>query len=97
MFVLSVFREGEEGICLLIQASRQHQADTGCQGCECILAHASGQGKLLRGFQKEQCVAFHGDAVSHQVSWKDKAELPKGWLRLHFFSKNADLYTFRID
>lgn len=41
--------------------------------------------------------AFSGDAVNHEVKWKSgKVESLKGRIiRLEFFLKDADIYTFR--
>ncbi len=57
---------------------------------------ARGSGKRIDGFGRDQCQAFASDAVAHQVTWKDEQSLPKGWLKLHFFIRDADLYTFRV-
>ena len=57
---------------------------------------ADGAGKVVPGFEKENCVVFKGDAVTHQVTWKDKTTLPSGWLKLHFFLRGARLYTFQL-
>ncbi len=57
---------------------------------------ADGSGNVLPGFERENCLPFDGDAVEQQVRWKQKTELPKGWLKIHFFLRDANLYTFRV-
>lgn len=53
--------------------------------------------KPLAGFNYADCDPFTGDSVSHRVKWKDKslASLAGQVIRLEFFLKDADLYTFR--
>jgi hypothetical protein len=55
--------------------------------------------KPLQGFNYEDCAAFTGDSVSHAVRWGDRSlDALKGQvIRLEFFLKSADLYTFRAD
>ncbi len=52
--------------------------------------------KPLAGFDYADCVAFTGDNVAHEVTWKKNAlDSLKGCvIRLEFLLKNADLYTF---
>ncbi len=57
---------------------------------------ANGAGEVIPGFEKGNCNVFSGDAVSHEVTWKDSGNLPKGWMKLHFFMRDADLYTFQL-
>jgi hypothetical protein len=53
--------------------------------------------KPLPGFDHADCVPFRGDATAAAVAWKSHAldELRGRPLRLEFFVKNADLYSFR--
>lgn len=51
----------------------------------------------IKGFTLEDSPAFSGDGVAHEVTWKGKSldELKGQVIRLEFYLKNADLYTFR--
>jgi len=60
------------------------------------VAVADGEGKILAGFEREKSAFFQDDDIARQFAWGDKRELPEGWLKLHFYMKNADLYTFRL-
>ncbi len=53
--------------------------------------------KVLPGFDYPDCVAFQGDSVAHEVRWKEQvmSTLAGQVIRLEFFLKNADLFTFR--
>jgi len=53
--------------------------------------------KVLPGFDYTDCNPFTEDTVSHQVTWKSNSmtELTGQTIRLEFYLKNADLYTFR--
>ena len=51
---------------------------------------------IIPGFEKDHCQTFHRDSVAHQFQWTSQQNLPNGWIKLHFFLKNADLYTFEI-
>ena len=51
---------------------------------------------IIPGFKKDDCHVFSSDSVQHQFEWKSKQELPNGWVKLHFYLRNADLYTFEI-
>lgn len=53
--------------------------------------------KPLPGFDYADCEPFTGDKVAHEVTWKGTSiEALKGQVvRLEFFLKDADLYTFR--
>jgi hypothetical protein len=56
-----------------------------------------GRRKVLPGFDYDDCVPFRGDGVAKEVTWKEKkiGSLAGRVVRLEFFLKNADLYTFR--
>ena len=62
------------------------------------VAVADANGKVIPGFEAENCTEFQGDSVSHRVSWKDKKEIPtgRGFVKLHFFMKDADLFSFQL-
>jgi hypothetical protein len=53
--------------------------------------------KVIPGFDYSDCIAFNGDAVSHDVKWKKRSigNLKGHVIRLEFSLRNADLYTFR--
>jgi hypothetical protein len=53
--------------------------------------------KPLAGYDYDDCVKFTGDSVSHEVKWGGRSlQALKGQIiRLEFFLKDADLYTFR--
>jgi hypothetical protein len=53
--------------------------------------------KPIAGYNYEDGAAFTGDATAHTVRWGDKSlDTLKGQVvRLEFFLKDADLYTFR--
>jgi hypothetical protein len=45
---------------------------------------------------KEQCIAFSGDSVEQEIRWKGQSALPSGpFKKLHFYLKNADLFSFQ--
>ena len=51
----------------------------------------------IAGFDYDDCVSFHGDSTSHEVTWNDKRidDLKGRVIRLEFLLTKADLYTFR--
>lgn len=53
--------------------------------------------KVLPGFDYGDCEPLQGDHVAHQVRWKERSinELAGKVVRIEFFLRNADLYTFR--
>ncbi len=68
-----------------------------CSPGGCVqVAVASGDGKVISGLEKDDCVSYTGDTVEHQITWTTKAELPEGWLKLYFYISNAQLYTFQL-
>ncbi len=56
---------------------------------------ADKDGKPLKGFERENCTPFTGDSVTHTVKWKGKTNIPKR-SKLHFYMKDADLFTFEF-
>ena len=62
------------------------------------VALADGNGKVIPGFEAENCTVFQGDSVSHRVIWKDQKEVPTGgrFVKLQFFMKDADLFSFQL-
>lgn len=55
--------------------------------------------KPIPGFTLDDSETFSGDSVSREFRWKGKSldELKGRTIRLEFYLKNADLYTFRAD
>ncbi len=53
--------------------------------------------KPLEGYNYEDCGRFTGDSTSHEVTWGGRSldALRGQVIRLEFFLKEADLYTFR--
>ena len=53
--------------------------------------------KPLAGFDYEDCQSVHHDDVDHMIVWKDRSirELAGKTIRLEFFLRSADFYTFR--
>lgn len=53
-------------------------------------------GNPLPGFERSASVAFTGDEVAHEMTWKGGRALPDDgrFTRFHFFIRDADLYTF---
>jgi hypothetical protein len=49
------------------------------------------------GFDYDDCQPFHGDGTAHDVTWGDRSldTLQGRIIRLEFFLRNAELYTFR--
>lgn len=55
--------------------------------------------KVLPGYAFDDGDAFQGDSTAHEVKWKGKSldELKDRALRIEFFLRDADIYTFRAD
>ncbi|MEW6303211.1 MAG: hypothetical protein AB1705_07060 [Verrucomicrobiota bacterium] len=53
--------------------------------------------KPLAGFDYADCATFTGNQTAHEVTWKGASidSLKDQVIRLEFFLKNADIYTFR--
>jgi hypothetical protein len=53
--------------------------------------------RVVPGFSKDDCIAFRGDSVSHELKWKS-AEIPAAQkandYKIRFRLKNADLYSY---
>jgi len=54
--------------------------------------------KPLPGFDYEDSIPFRSDSTSHRVRWKERHidDLQGRVVRLEFFLRMADLYTFRV-
>ena len=51
------------------------------------------------GFSRADCAVFDGDAVGHRVTWRTKTsldELRGHSVRLKFYLRNAELYSFTV-
>ena len=54
-------------------------------------------GRVVEAFEKENCVPFRGDAVSHAIRWKRKKAAPSGvFLRIRFFLRKAEIFSFQF-
>ena len=52
-----------------------------------------------RGFSRADCALFDGDSVDHRVTWRTKTSLDdlRGRpVRLKFYLRNAELYSFTV-
>ena len=50
------------------------------------------------GFTREASDRFTGDAIDHVVTWQGHSAVNEivGYTRVHFYMKNAEIYSFRI-
>ena len=54
-------------------------------------------GRVLDGFEKEDCVPFNKDAVEHTVRWKAGKPIRSGeFLRVRFFMRKAEIFSFEF-
>lgn len=54
-------------------------------------------GRVLDGFEKENCVPFSGDAIEHTVRWKAGKPVRSGeFLRVRFFMRKAEVFSFEF-
>jgi hypothetical protein len=52
---------------------------------------------VLSGFNKGACEPFVGNAVNHELRWRNQPRISAdAGLKVRFFLRNADLYSFRI-
>ena len=53
--------------------------------------------KVIPGFDYDDCVAFKGNEVAHEVRWKESSldSLTGQVIRFEFFLKDAHLFTFQ--
>jgi len=59
-----------------------------------------GQGELIPGFDREDCVRFTGDSVRGELTWRTTelpADLRRADKRIRFILRNADLYSYVPD
>ncbi len=61
------------------------------------VAVADAEGKVLPGFEAENCEVFKGDATGHAVRWRGNPFLPadRKFIKLYFFMRDADLFSFQ--
>ena len=53
---------------------------------------------VWNGYSGENCRAFTGDSVHHQIAWSKRdtvSEIP-GSVKLRFYRRNAELYGFQF-
>ena len=62
------------------------------------VAVTDADGKVFPGYAANDCVPFQGDETVHVVRWQNTPILPinGGFIKLQFFLKNADLFSFRL-
>jgi len=54
-------------------------------------------GRVLGGFEKQNCLPFRGDCVDHVVHWKAGRPTPAGeFLRLRLFLRQAEVFSFQF-
>jgi len=53
-------------------------------------------GTMIKGLERDACIPFSGDDTAHEIAWKAQSRLPEGWLKLHFYIRDAELYTFQV-
>ncbi len=57
------------------------------------------EGKAIDGYSLEDCPELYGDSLAQTVQWKsgsDPSDLAGQAIRLRFFMKDADLYSFQF-
>lgn len=72
--------------------------------CACPEGHVKVEvlntiGKVYRGYEKDACMPFAGDALRQKIAWahgKNLAPLKGKDIRLKFYLQNAELYSFQI-
>ncbi|MDE2822833.1 MAG: hypothetical protein OXK79_04940, partial [Chloroflexota bacterium] len=55
---------------------------------------------VVPGYERSSCDTFTGDSTTHVVSWEGRAELPASvvanGIKVRFYSRYCDLYSFKI-
>lgn len=69
-----------------------------CASCGYVTAELLDRDdKVIPGFSRQDCAAFTGDSVRHELKWKTAA-FPKKLIdkdkKVRFYIKNADLYSY---
>ena len=57
-------------------------------------------GTQHQGYSRQDCALFDGDAIKHQVTWREHSslkELAGKTIRLKFYLRNANLYAFTLE
>jgi hypothetical protein len=65
-----------------------------------LIELADENGKSLPSFSKSDCSEIIGDEIDRKVTWKNNPDLQSlngKTVRLHFFMKDADLYSFKFE
>ncbi len=57
-----------------------------------------GEGRVLPGYGREDCVALESDSIDAEVIWGDGRGIPdvRKPLRIRFLLRNAEIYSFRV-
>jgi len=81
----------------LVWPGGQLLVNAAAEGGELKVRVTAGRRDTAPGFGFDDCVPFTGDSVAHVVRWQDRsvAEFAGKPIRLEFFLRDADLYTFR--
>lgn len=59
------------------------------------VAVADAQGNVYKGMERDTCVPFTGDAVEHEITWRNSSAPPdEPFKRLYFYLADADLFSF---
>jgi hypothetical protein len=54
------------------------------------------KGEPIPGYGKDDSQPIHGDGVDQLLRWKERETLPNGSIRIRFWIRNADLYSFFV-
>jgi len=54
------------------------------------------RGRRIRGFSADDCVPIKGDSLAHEVSWKDRSDLPHERCMIRIHLDNATVYALSI-
>lgn len=83
----------------LADASGQLLVNAACRdGGYLKAAVTDAEGRVLPGFSVDECELYCGDDTAHVVLWKNRDSIPgdNGFIKLQFFMKDADLYSFQF-
>lgn len=74
-------------------------ATAGPQGEVCAEILDAETGRPIPGYAREDCNAFHGDAIRHALTWQDKGDVSRlagKPVKLRFHLRQAKLFSFRF-
>ena len=61
------------------------------------VALADGQDQVFTGYDKDSCIPLTGDRVDYEIKWSGQSHYPPcNFLKLHFYLKNSDLFSFQF-